>query len=39
MLWTLEDERPDGLLVAEYPYFEREEPTIFDIRAHTFRPK
>ena len=30
MLWALEDERPDGLLVAEYPYFEREEPTIFD---------
>jgi SAM-dependent methyltransferase len=30
MLWTLEDERPDGLLVAEYPYFEREEPMIFD---------
>ena len=30
MLWTLDDERPDGLLVAEYPYFEREEPTIFD---------
>jgi SAM-dependent methyltransferase len=30
MLWTLEDERPDGLLVAEYPYFEREDPTIVD---------
>ena len=30
MLWTLEDPRPDGLLVAEYPYFERDEPTIFD---------
>lgn len=30
MLWTLEDPRPDGLLVAEYPYFEREEPMIFD---------
>jgi SAM-dependent methyltransferase len=30
MLWTLEDERPDGLLVAVYPYFEREEPTVFD---------
>ena len=30
MLWTLEDERPDGLLVAEYPYFERDEPMIFD---------
>jgi SAM-dependent methyltransferase len=30
MLWALEDERPDGLLVVEYPYLEREEPTIFD---------
>ena len=30
MLWTLEDERPDGLLVAEYPYFECDEPMIFD---------
>ena len=30
MLWALEDERPDGLLVVDYPYFERAEPTIFD---------
>jgi SAM-dependent methyltransferase len=30
MLWALEDERSDGLLVADYPYFEREEPMIFD---------
>jgi len=30
MLWTLDDERRDGLLVAEYAYFEREEPDIFD---------
>jgi SAM-dependent methyltransferase len=30
MLWTLEDERSDGLLVAEYPYFEREEPMVFN---------
>lgn len=30
MLWTLDDERSDGLLVAEYPYFERKEPTIVD---------
>jgi SAM-dependent methyltransferase len=30
MLWTLEDQRPDGRLVAEYPYFEREEPIVFD---------
>jgi hypothetical protein len=25
-----DDERPDGLLVAEYPYFERDEPMTFD---------
>jgi SAM-dependent methyltransferase len=30
MLWALDDERRDGLLVVEYPYFEREEPMIFD---------
>lgn len=30
MLWTLEDDRADGLLVADYPYFERDEPTIAD---------
>jgi SAM-dependent methyltransferase len=30
MLWTLEDGRADGLLVAEYPYFERREPMVFD---------
>ncbi len=30
MLWTLEDARPDGLLVVDYPYFERDEPMIFD---------
>jgi SAM-dependent methyltransferase len=30
MLWTLDNERPDGLLVAEYPYFEQEEPLVFD---------
>jgi SAM-dependent methyltransferase len=29
MLWALEDARPDGLLVVEYPYFEREEPDVF----------
>jgi SAM-dependent methyltransferase len=31
MLWTLEDERDDDLLVVRYPYFERSEPTVFDI--------
>lgn len=30
MLWSLEDGREDDLLVVEYPYFEREEPTTFD---------
>jgi SAM-dependent methyltransferase len=30
MLWALEDERTDGLLVVDYPYFERAEPIEFD---------
>ncbi len=30
MLWTLDDERSDGLLVPNYPYFERDEPEIFE---------
>ncbi len=30
MLWALSDPRPDGLLVVEYPYFEREEPSVWD---------
>jgi len=30
MLWTLADPRPDGLLVVEYPYFELDEPMVFD---------
>jgi hypothetical protein len=29
MLWTLADSRADGLLVVEYPYFEREPPSVF----------
>jgi SAM-dependent methyltransferase len=29
MLWALEDSRPDRLLAVEYPYFEREQPTVF----------
>jgi SAM-dependent methyltransferase len=28
MLWALDDEREDDLLVAEYPYFEREAPIV-----------
>jgi SAM-dependent methyltransferase len=30
MLWAIDDARPDNLLVVEYPYFEREEPMVFD---------
>jgi SAM-dependent methyltransferase len=30
MLWALADSREDGLLVVEYPYFERPEPTVWD---------
>ena len=30
MLWTLADPRDDGLLVVEYPYFERDQPSVFD---------
>ena len=30
MLLSLADPREDGLLVVDYPYFERPEPTVFD---------
>ena len=30
MLWSLADSRPDGLLVVEYPYFERDEPSVWE---------
>lgn len=30
MLWTLADARPDGVLAVEYPYFETEQPLVFD---------
>jgi SAM-dependent methyltransferase len=30
MLWALADEREDGLLVVEYPYFEQPAPMVFD---------
>lgn len=30
MLWALADARPDGLLVVDLPYFEREDPTVWD---------
>ncbi|HEY1920430.1 MAG TPA: methyltransferase [Streptosporangiaceae bacterium] len=29
MLWALGDQRPDHLLVVDYPYFERPEPLVF----------
>jgi SAM-dependent methyltransferase len=31
MLWTLQDERDDDLLVVEYAYFEQPEPHVFDV--------
>jgi SAM-dependent methyltransferase len=30
MLWSLADARPDGLLVVDHPYFERDEPSVWD---------
>jgi SAM-dependent methyltransferase len=30
MLWSVADPRPDGLIVVEYPYFERDEPQVWD---------
>ena len=30
VLWTLDDERPDDLLVVRYTYFEQAEPMVFD---------
>ena len=30
MLWALADQRDDGLLVVDHPYFERPEPMVFD---------
>ncbi len=30
MLWTLDDERSDELLVVKYPYFEQDSPMVFD---------
>jgi SAM-dependent methyltransferase len=29
MLWSLADTRPDSLLVVDFPYFERDEPTVW----------
>jgi SAM-dependent methyltransferase len=30
MLWTLAERRPDGLVVVDFPYFERDEPLVWD---------
>ncbi len=30
MLWALDDQRGDGLLVVDYPYFQTAEPMVFD---------
>lgn len=30
MLWSLADPGPDGLLVVDHPYFEREEPSVWE---------
>lgn len=30
MMWSLDEERTDGVLAVEYPYFETPEPLVFD---------
>jgi SAM-dependent methyltransferase len=30
MLWALDDTRSDGLVVVDFPYFEREEPLVWE---------
>jgi hypothetical protein len=30
MLWTIDEMRQDGVLAVETPYFEREEPLVWD---------
>ena len=30
MLWSLAEARPDALLVVDFPYFERDEPTVWE---------
>jgi len=30
MLWALDDERADGVLAVDYPYFERPEPLVWE---------
>ena len=31
MLWCLDDSRDDGLVTVRYPYFEQDEPQVFDV--------
>ena len=37
MLWALADRGEDGLLVVDYPYFERPEPSVWTEGAPTSR--
>jgi SAM-dependent methyltransferase len=30
LLWSLAEARPDGLLVVDFPYFERDEPSVWE---------
>jgi SAM-dependent methyltransferase len=30
MLWAMDDQRPDHLLAVEYPYFETEQPLVYE---------
>jgi SAM-dependent methyltransferase len=36
MMWALDEERTDGLLVVKYPYFETAEPLVFEGEGGTY---
>ena len=36
MLWTIDETRQDGVLAVETPYFEREEPLVWDDEGGTY---
>jgi SAM-dependent methyltransferase len=36
MMWALDEERDDGLLVVKYPYFETAEPLVFEGAGGTY---
>jgi 2-polyprenyl-3-methyl-5-hydroxy-6-metoxy-1,4-benzoquinol methylase len=36
MMWSLDEERGDGLLVVKYPYFETAEPLVFEGEGGTY---